>query len=89
MGTDLINKIYDILETVCDASPRMREAFLYEFQKTKPCREWRFSGNLGFGGKFRLNNNGMYVDYYSEDETTQRNTIEATANEQLNALQIS
>ena len=34
-----------------------------------PCREWRFQGKLGFGGKYRSETNK--VDCYREDETTE------------------
>lgn len=45
------------------------------------CKEWRFQGNLGFGGKYRSNSNK--VDYYSEDESPEREQIMMTTNQLL------
>lgn len=54
-----------------------------------PCREYRFCGALGFGGKFRNNGNrdGIpYVDCYLEDETPARRTMIEAANRRLHEL---
>ena len=54
-----------------------------------PCHEWRFIGNLGFGGKFRNNGNRgnvPYVDCYPEDETPERLVMIERANERLSAV---
>lgn len=49
-------------------------------------REFRFQGNLGFGGKFWRNDGRFYVNCYREDETPERlETIERT-NEALSSL---
>jgi len=45
------------------------------------CREWRFSGNLGFGGKYRSQTNK--VDYYPEDTSPEREQIIMTTNQLL------
>lgn len=48
--------------------------------------EYRFQGNLGFGGKFRNNGNHdctPYVDCYPEDLTEARETAIKTANVKL------
>ena len=53
------------------------------------CREYRFCGALGFGGKFRNNgnhDNTPYVDCYQEDETPARLKMIACANVRLAAL---
>lgn len=53
------------------------------------CREYRFMGALGFGGKFRNNgnhDNTPHVDCYREDETPARLKMIETANERLKAL---
>lgn len=54
-----------------------------------PCREYRFQGNLGFGGKFRNNgNNGgvPYIDCYPEDETPARRAIIDDVNEKFRQI---
>jgi hypothetical protein len=53
------------------------------------CREYRFGGELGFGGKFRNNgnhDNTPYVDCYSEDETPARLAMIERANKRLAEL---
>jgi hypothetical protein len=53
------------------------------------CREYRFMGELGFGGKFRNNgkrNNTPYVDCYSENETPSRREMIERANKRLAEL---
>lgn len=53
------------------------------------CREFRFCGELGFGGKFRNNgnhNDTPYVDCYAEHETPQRLAMIEAANKRLDAL---
>lgn len=45
------------------------------------CKEWRFQGKLGFGGKYRSDSNK--VDYYSEDVSPEREQIMMTTNQLL------
>lgn len=66
----LSNKVYDILIAECGAKEYWRENFVHCFQEG--CQEYRIQGSLGFGGKFRNNSNGVYVDMYPEDETPER-----------------
>lgn len=59
--------------------------------KTIPniCREFRFIGALGFGGKFRNNGNcenTPHVDCYREDETPARCEMIEKANARLTEL---
>lgn len=64
--------------------PRDADAFVSA--QVEGCREWRFQGALGFGGKFRNNgnnNNTPYVDCYQEDETPARLEMIAKANARL------
>lgn len=52
----------------------------------KICREYRFCGALGFGGKFRNNgnrDNTPHVDCYPESETPQRIAMIEAANRRL------
>jgi hypothetical protein len=53
------------------------------------CHEYRFMGDLGFGGKFRNNgnhDNTPYVDCYPEHETPDRLAMIEAANRRLDAL---
>lgn len=55
----------------------------------KVCREYRFIGALGFGGKFRNNGNNdntPYIDCYREDETPKRLAMIRRANARLAVL---
>ena len=82
------NRVYDILVTECGASERMREEFV-NYHLTKPWywpTEWRFQGNLGFGGKFWNEHNGWRVSCYQEDETAERRAAMTTADLRLAAL---
>lgn len=54
-----------------------------------PCREYRFCGALGFGGKFRNNgnfSNTPYVDCYQEDMNPRRAAMITRANQRLATL---
>ena len=86
MRVEQINKLYDILVITCGASERLRDSFVHEYSKSPYSDEWRFCGELGYGGKFRVNHNGVYVDYYNEDKTKQRDKIVSVANEQIDRL---
>lgn len=75
--------IWDILVTECGA----RDDLFREFQATWPrCVEFRFSGNLGFGGKVWANKGRVYVTCYREDETPERLTAIEIANKRLREL---
>lgn len=53
------------------------------------CREYRFMGELGFGGKFRNNgnrDNTPHVDCYPESETPKRLAMIERANARLAEL---
>lgn len=71
--------------------PRDGDSFVHGIMvppkyNTEPCREWRFCGALGFGGKFRNNGNNEntpYVDCYREDETPARLEMIDAANRRL------
>ena len=52
------------------------------------CREYRFQGTLGYGGKYRAGTNR--VDYYHEDGTPERQEIVDITNKELyNLLDLS
>ena len=46
--SNLANRIYDVLVAEAGASEYFRQDFLYHFGT----HEFRFGGDLGFGGKF-------------------------------------
>jgi len=81
------NKIYDILIEECKASSEdyMRDMFLHSFPE---CEEYRFQGNLGFGGKiwWRDYDKRMDVTCYREDETPERLEIIQRVNKKLKEL---
>lgn len=79
-------RIYDVLVNICQAPESMREHFLWH-QTHDMIPEWRFSGNLGFGGKFWRNMNQWYVNAYCEDETTERKRTIKKADAALKKLQ--
>lgn len=91
----ILEKIYAILVNYVGASEREsdRDSFVFSHLRDKyPCNEYRFCGNLNFGGKFRNDpcvpvDNGKqvrgqwFVTCYLEDETIgRRKLIEATNN---------
>lgn len=47
------------------------------------CHEWRFQGELGFGGKLYLNRGQLYVSCYPQDETPILRAAMAHINAQL------
>ena len=76
------NKVYDILVNIGGAVETDRIAFVYEHLNAEyPCTEWRFSGKLGFGGKYRSKRNT--VDCYQEDETSKRIELIKLMNKEL------
>lgn len=85
MTEEKANKIYDLLVTIGGAYEPDRNTFVYHHTKVKyGCREWRFSGKLGFGGKYRSNSNR--VDCYREDETNETIKIMNKLNSELNKI---
>lgn len=78
-----LNKIYDILVEI-GAREEMREKFIIcHIGKNYP-HEWRFMGQLGFGGKLWRNyDNEFSVSCYSEDENVERKAIIKETNAKL------
>ncbi len=66
------NQIYDVLIANAGAMGYWRGDFLSMQTQNPPCAEYRFQGNLGFGGKFRNYDGRWYVTCYTEDETPKR-----------------
>lgn len=90
MTKDEANAIYDILVRECGAAEgdarhwNGRASFVREFTKDRPTVEYRFQGDLGFGGKFYPQD--MRVSCYLEDSTHKRREMIRRANEALRAL---
>jgi hypothetical protein len=85
LSSETANAVYDILRDECSASESGRENFVFA-QTLGPCEEYRFQGNLGFGGKFYRNHNGWYVMCYPEDMTYERRMMIQRADERLKQL---
>ena len=79
--------VYDVLVSVCGAStePDDRLDFI-SLQAREVCPEWRFQGDLGYGGKFWRSAGRWYVDCYPEDSSPDSRKIIDEANWQLAAL---
>jgi hypothetical protein len=76
------NKVYNLLVDIGGAYESDRDNFIYHHVESKyGCDEWRFSGKLGFGGKYRSDYNR--VDCYREDETPQRIKLMEELNDAL------
>ncbi len=82
MTNEKASKVYDLLVSIGGANELDRNSFIYHHSESKEgCSEWRFSGKLGFGGKYRSIYNT--VDCYREDETPERLKIIAELNDAL------
>lgn len=77
--------VYDILVAVCGAydSSDARKQFRCRWPE---CVEYRFQGDLGFGGKVWAERGRVWVTCYSEDETDARRVMIQYANERLGTL---
>lgn len=85
MEKEKAHKIYDLLVSIGGASESERDSFVYHHTKSKDvCDEWRFSGKLGFGGKYRSLRNR--VDCYLEDETPERIQLMEQLNNELSQI---
>lgn len=85
MTIERLNQIYDLLVSIGGAYEPLRDSFIYVHMDPKyPCHEWRFSGKLGFGGKYRSRTNT--VDCYSEDQTPERLKLIEDLNTALSLL---
>lgn len=91
---DFYRKIYDLL---CDHGQIRRDPKHQWYQAEKEHfasyftddrgREWRFGGDLGFGGKFWANDGLHYVSCYTEDRTAKRNKLIITLNAAITKLE--
>lgn len=76
----------EVLVPICGV-PQIHDdkyVFIDAHAREQPAREWRFQGNFGFGGKFRMDRDfSGKVDMYPEDETPERVRQRDAANEAL------
>ena len=85
MTTEQKRAIWDVLEQHCAAPPSMWPQFEYHFPQ---CREFRFQGSLGFGGKvWKRYGAGVFVNCYAEDETPERRAVVEAANQALSEIE--
>ncbi len=84
LNKEQCNKIYDILVEHVEAYEKEREAFIRHHSLiVRQSSEWRcLGGNLGFGGRFWVQGNGLSVSCDEEDMTYERFKII----EKVNAL---
>jgi hypothetical protein len=78
-------QVWEVLVDECGASDdRVQFA---EFEHHWPaCREFRFQGALGFGGKVWASRGRVYVTCYPEHENTRRHEMIERANARLAEL---
>lgn len=77
--------IYDVLVEEVGAREDDRETFVHMQTRDEGCREYRFMGSLGFGGKF-WDSGDWWVGCYRENETPERLAAIERANARLSAL---
>lgn len=84
---EFYEKVYDVLIELGRANESTRSQFVWlhsEPEQEYLIEEYRFSGKLGFGGKYwRLRNE---VNCYPEDETKERHKLIQKINERLKLL---
>lgn len=82
---DQIESIYDVLVRVCGATDTASERLGFGMH-FPTCGEWRFQGDLGFGGKVYCDGFQVWVSCYREDATPGRRATIARANAALAAV---
>lgn len=87
MTPERANAIYDVLMLHCHANRLLRDEFVHyhiDTELREGHMEWRFAGNLGWGGKYRANQNR--VTCYPEDSTPEREEIIECVNQLLEVV---
>lgn len=84
LTADQAQRVYAVLATLAGAHPSKATDFVYALTSDRPPREFRFSGDLGFGGKLRFP--ALTVDCYPENETPANLGIIAEVNQRLAML---
>lgn len=82
LETAILHEIYMILIKHCGAQESNKDQFVEYFLNNG--KEWRFGGNLGFGGKFYMDNPPR-IDCYNEDLNNKRSVIITIVNRLLSA----
>ncbi len=87
VNEDQARQIWAILVEYCDApgDSDMESAFV-DYLVSTPRAEFRFQGNLEFGGKLYVNGNGIYVAYYKEHKNDEREKAKCMANKKIAEL---
>ena len=80
--------VYAVLMDHCAASPALRDEFIRYVTGAGGFYEFRFMGNLGFGGKFNNKTQGApwYVTCYPGDSTPERREVIANVNALLDEI---
>jgi len=79
--------IFRVLTEYCKIHQDLWESFIQAFGKGYPLVEYRFQGNLGFGGKLYQRRDGThYVAQYTEDETRKSKVIVAKVNKLIKTI---
>lgn len=76
-------QVWAVLNEECGAAATMPHEFTHHWPK---CVEYRFQGDLGFGGKVYAQGNRLWVSCYGENRTTARDSMIEKANSRLAAL---
>jgi hypothetical protein len=85
MNKERASKIFDILVELGGARESDKPDFIYSHCDYEyGCREWRFCGHFGFGGKYRSSSNT--VTFYSEDSTDKRIKLRDEINNKLKEI---
>jgi hypothetical protein len=82
MTEERANKVYDILVRLGGAVERDRDGFVYHHSRADDiCEEWRFSGSLGYGGKYYSDYNR--IDCYKENFNEKTKVVIDKINKEL------
>ena len=76
--------VWDVLVSEAGARPDQFAEFNHHWPQ---CREFRFMGSLGFGGKVWANDGRVYVNCYPEDANPERRATMERTNALLAQLQ--
>jgi hypothetical protein len=80
-----LDAIYDLLYEHCKAPWGLKNSFIQSFSdhsKSYP-KEFRYQGNMGFGGKIYMDGTKIWIGCYKEDETPERLATICKVNEIL------
>lgn len=91
MTPEVAEQVYDILVATCGAAEQNRDSFVRYLSDGEEYHghEFRFQGDLGFGGKFYDSLGTWWVACYPEDETAERVKMIRLANVEIARLRES